>query len=401
MAGALQESDYLEGERERVVLLVATASSLCFLPFVLNNLKHGRWVVSLCALAVLMTTGSNAWARFRRQEPLIDIAYMIPLVSVFLVACFHNQGMIGVFWGYPAIVCHHFMLPPRKANIAEITFLTVSVVCAYHYIDFAYFTRFTMTLLLVSAACRLFIKVISKQHTEINQLSQELRQDNQKLEELESFRREFIEDLSHGLGTPLSSIHMGLESLASGDVSQENQEAHLARLLRQIEWVGQASKRLMSLSRWEIASPQLFLKPISLSTPLFSALEAVEERMLEANIELKIDGSVGGEVLADSDALRDVFIALLENTAQHSGGHCTLTVRIEELPNAVSVVVSDDGQGMAPEDAQKATKRYYTTGGTGLGLAIVTHLIEAHQAQPIVRSAPKEGFSVRFSLPKS
>ena len=84
-----------------------------------------------------------------------------------------------------------------------------------------------------------------------------------------------------------------------------------------------------------------------------------------------------------------------------------LVERRHRLPRAGRVVVTDDGPGMDPGDAERVFERFYradpararTQGGTGLGLSIVSAIIGAHGGTVSASSAPGAGLSVTVRLP--
>ncbi len=80
----------------------------------------------------------------------------------------------------------------------------------------------------------------------------------------------------------------------------------------------------------------------------------------------------------------------------------TLTVRVREESASVALEVSDTGQGMDPSTLESAFDPFFTTkaAGTGLGLAIVRRVVDQHDGDVSVRSAPNQGTTVTIRLPK-
>ena len=229
----------------------------------------------------------------------------------------------------------------------------------------------------------------------------QLEESNRKLGDSEQSRREFIADLSHSLGTPLHSINLGLQTLESNRLEEQERRNLIQRLTRQIDWVNTSSKRLMCLSRWDMASPEVNLKPVLLSEPILDAVEVLEDQLLEANINLNISGMRGIRVMADKEYLRDIVTALMENSVQHSGGNCNLYISVEPNDNssgAAVIEIRDTGVGIESSEVSSSLQRYYTKGGTGLGLPLAAHLVRAHGSELIIESGLGQGFKASICL---
>ena len=401
----MEERDYLKEERQRLVGLVAALTLVFIIPFTLNNFLQGRLTVACFSLAIVVVLVSNVTAAFSKKPAAVDIHYLIPAVAGFLIICFYKQGLVGSFWCYPAIVCHHFMLPVKGARLATRTFLAVAIICGYFTLEPELFPRLLATLILTNLACHLFLRVISKQQGQLRTLSDslqskvvQLEETNEKLADSENSRREFIANLSHSLGTPLYSINLGLQTLESNRLEESERKELIRRLTRQLDWVNTASKRLMSLSRWETSTPEINLRPVLLSEPILDAVEALEEQLLEADIVLDMAGMRGIQVMADKEYLRDIVTALMENSVQHSGGRCSLCISVEPGERVALVEVRDTGQGMEASEVGQSLQRYYSRGGTGLGLPLAAHLVRAHGSELKIESDVGRGFKASFVL---
>ena len=115
-------------------------------------------------------------------------------------------------------------------------------------------------------------------------------------------------------------------------------------------------------------------------------------------------------VMADTEALEQVFSNLLVNAAQamgEGGGAvrlaATARARLGESPDWVEVLVEDDGPGVPPENLERIFDDFFTTkrgsGGSGLGLAICRHLVEEHRGSIAVENREEGGARFRVGLP--
>ncbi len=141
----------------------------------------------------------------------------------------------------------------------------------------------------------------------------------------------------------------------------------------------------------------------------FDVNQGLEKTLVIAHNELKHRAEVikdFGEVppiTASPSQINQVFLNLINNAAQALGekGHIWLTTRADD--EAVEVVIRDDGSGIPEEIRKKIFDPFFTTKevgqGTGLGLSIAYRILEQHQADIQVSSAPGEGTEFRIRFP--
>lgn len=210
-----------------------------------------------------------------------------------------------------------------------------------------------------------------------------------------------VSKVSHTLAAPLSSIHLGLQSLSDDDLTVSEREAELARLVRQSRWASRTCRRLFQLSQWAHEKPEARPEELSILDHLLEVLEVYEDSIVDQNIELSLDEFQDQMVKTDPGFLRDILGALLENVMEHAGGKCKLSISARPEGNLVWVEIRDTGKGARPETMQRILSPYQLGKTTGLGLALARVLVESQGGVLAVESGPAEGFKASFSLPKS
>lgn len=163
----MRNSDVLRDYRDKIVSWIAGAALLFILPFTLNNLYHGRWLVGMAALFVLCVLVCNVVAIRTNSNPKIDMLALLPAISAFLALCFLKQGVIAVFWSYPAIILFYFLLPPPQARLCNATILSIVVPASFSVLNSDLASRVTATLLAVSVLSGIFIHLIWLQQREL------------------------------------------------------------------------------------------------------------------------------------------------------------------------------------------------------------------------------------------
>ena len=112
-------------------------------------------------------------------------------------------------------------------------------------------------------------------------------------------------------------------------------------------------------------------------------------------------------VMADPDAMNQVFGNLIENSLKYAREGKRIRVGARALEHEVQFTVQDFGPGIASEHLERIFERFYRvdkarsreSGGTGLGLAIVKHIIQAHGGRIWAESELGKGVSFHFTLP--
>src|SRR6058998_1204520 len=112
-------------------------------------------------------------------------------------------------------------------------------------------------------------------------------------------------------------------------------------------------------------------------------------------------------VVADPEALREIFTNLFDNALRHTPRGGRLRVTAERVDGGIAVAVSDTGSGIPGEHLPRIFERFYRVdpgrsrqeGGTGLGLAIVKHLVEAHGGRVAAESELGRGTTILLTFP--
>ncbi len=235
-------------------------------------------------------------------------------------------------------------------------------------------------------------------------------------ERSEARLREFVADASHELRTPLTTVLGYAQLFRKGALARKPQqtdawtrtEAEAARMKRLVE-------DMLDLARFD-AEPVLVLRPVEVGPMLAEVVGDAGRAYPGVNFDVVGDlGDPGVAVLADPDRLRQAVINVVTNAAQHGASAVTVTVTgavAGDLPgdsSRVRIAVADDGPGMAPEVAARATERFVrgdasrsrATGGAGLGLAITSAIVSAHGGELTIDSAQGEGTTVSIILPSA
>ena len=236
------------------------------------------------------------------------------------------------------------------------------------------------------------------------------------LERAEKMRRDFVANVSHELRTPLTSISGYVDTVleSEGGLSVQGRE-FLAIVLRNATRMNRLTEDLLALANVEAGDYKVQPQRIRAYALVEDAIESLGGMALESGVLLEMADSPATFVLADLDALTQVFANLIENAMKYgrAGGRVLVGAR-EPVLNAgqdaaerVEFFVQDFGQGIASEHLTRIFERFYRvdkarsrdSGGTGLGLAIAKHIVLAHGGTIRVESQLGAGATFIFTLP--
>jgi two-component system phosphate regulon sensor histidine kinase PhoR len=228
------------------------------------------------------------------------------------------------------------------------------------------------------------------------------------IEAAEKSRREFIANVSHELRTPLTSIQGYVETLLDDSVSRpETAREFLGIILKNATRMNRLTEDLLALASVESPDYQLKLQPMRASSLVSDAIDALGGIVVDSGVALESAGAPEAQVMADADAMTQVFGNLIENSLKYARSGKRIQVGAELAGGELQFSVRDFGPGIASEHIDRIFERFYRvdkarsreSGGTGLGLAIVKRIVQAHGGRIWAESELGSGVTFRFTLP--
>lgn len=225
--------------------------------------------------------------------------------------------------------------------------------------------------------------------------------------ELEQLRAEFVSMVAHDLRTPLVAI------VGWADVLRRSLRDHeeLDREQKAIQHLRSSARRLdamisdlLDVSRIETSRLQLEKERIDLGQFVPEVIERLSE-VTKGHPVLVAGSGPGLAVQADPRRIEQILGNLLSNAAKYSYPQTEITVRVWSQERQVCCSVSNQGQGIGPQDQEHLFERYYRggrpllTAGLGLGLYITKGLVESHDGRIWVESEPGKSATFTFCLP--
>jgi two-component system OmpR family sensor kinase len=222
-----------------------------------------------------------------------------------------------------------------------------------------------------------------------------------------SFERErqFVADASHELRTPLAVIKAELEgALKRGGHDRDVQEALVASV-EECDHLAQLAEDLLIVARTGGSELPIQPEPLEAREALERVRRRFADRAGQRGRQISAETDPGLLVVADELRLGQALGNLVDNALRYGEGEVSLRARRER--GGISIEVSDEGEGIAPEFAERAFERFSrgdrartrSGSGTGLGLSIVRAIAEAHGGEAEI--APGRPATVRIWLPQA
>lgn len=234
--------------------------------------------------------------------------------------------------------------------------------------------------------------------------------DVSRIEAAEKSRRDFIANVSHELRTPLTSIQGYVETLLEEPrPNAATTQEFLGVIQKNATRMNRLTEDLLALASVESPDYKLAAQPMRSGALVEDAIESLGGIVVDSGIALASAGAPDAMVLADPDAMNQVFGNLIENALKYGKSGGRIEVGASEVGAEVEFFVRDFGPGISSEHLERIFERFYRvdkarsreSGGTGLGLAIVKHIVLAHGGRVWAQSELGAGTTFHFTLPVS
>ena len=240
-----------------------------------------------------------------------------------------------------------------------------------------------------------------------NDMSHNLQDTFQSLDESEQEKRMMIAQLSHDIKTPITSIQVTVEGILDGVIKEEERLHYLTTIGRQTERLNKLVEELdvltLNAQPQDIADEEVedvFLDQLLIESMSEFQLQ-IEQEERDVYIQVKPESA---KIKSYYDKLSRILVNLLNNAFKYSEPGTRIEVLAQLTEEELIISVKDEGQGILPEDLEKIFNRLYRvetsrnmkTGGHGLGLAIAREL--AHQLGGEITAESQHGIGSTFTF---
>ena len=244
------------------------------------------------------------------------------------------------------------------------------------------------------------INQIHKSYVQVNKKNKELKQ-------LDEFRSNMIDTVSHEFRTPLTSIQGYTSRLLRQDIEidEETRQKSLKIIKRQSERLKRMIEDLLVIPDIEGAKLNFNLVNLPINTIIENSIFLVKNdsgKEIINNVQ-----NCSTEILADNDRIEQVFVNLIENAIKYAKDETPITINYEIEGKNIIISVQNEYDVIPREKLKTLFEKFSrlddsttrTTRGTGLGLYIVKGLVEAMNGEIRLYSNEECGFCVKVYMP--
>ena len=255
--------------------------------------------------------------------------------------------------------------------------------------------------------------ILQKVNEDVANWAEQHSNEMAELKRLETYRREFLGNVSHELKTPIFNIQGYVLTLLDGAINDKDiNREYLLKSEKNIDRMINIINDLSVISQLESGEASLTYSRfdiVELTHEIFEILEIkANQRQIKLRFSVKTSEDSHIYVNADKEKIRQVLTNLIENSIKYGKENGRTKVSFYDMDENVLIEVSDNGIGIDTTHISRLFERFYRVdksrsrniGGSGLGLSIVKHIIESHKQTINVRSAPGVGSTFSFTLRK-
>ena len=235
----------------------------------------------------------------------------------------------------------------------------------------------------------LFLKdsVFARQLEEMKEIGRILADKEDKREADMKWLKDLMSDITHQMKTPLAALEVYIDIFKKEMAKHMPESAELSERAQQsMEKIRWLVTGLLKIAQLESGSYVMEREPAPLKDTLEKSIHA-----LKTILEVKLD--------QDKDWLQEAFQNIIKNAAEYAFEESTVDIDIKATPMAVTVTVTDQGEGIEPSELPKIFNRFYRAkhangergSGVGIGLALAKQIIEAHDGVITAKSKTGEG----------
>lgn len=234
---------------------------------------------------------------------------------------------------------------------------------------------------------------INIQNNELEQQALKLKESNEQLKELNTFKESLTGMIIHDLKNPLNIVL---------NFSRDERVLHAGNQMLHLV------HNLLDVQRYEDSVMKLNKRLISLHELINLAVNQLNFLLKEKNIELELKLTKDYPLMLDEEIMTRVFVNLLTNAVKFTPNQGKVSIFIKERSDSVSICIADSGPGI-PKDqkmifekfGQLIVQRAGRSGSTGLGLTFCKMAIEAHGGSISYSSILGKGATFCCNLPKT
>lgn len=213
------------------------------------------------------------------------------------------------------------------------------------------------------------ITIMLKEESEIS------RQDKEKI-------KMSVEDISHQLKTPLTSIMIMLDNLKDNpNMDEDTKQKFIFEISKQVDWINWLVISILKLSRLEADVVKFSNNKINVKKFIDEIIGNLKIPIEIKNQKISIEGDEDASFIGDYKWQQEAITNIIKNAIEHNKENGKITIKYEENVLFTKITIIDEGQGIAKEDLKHIFERFYkaqnsSDNSVGIGLSLAKNIIE-------------------------
>lgn len=237
---------------------------------------------------------------------------------------------------------------------------------------------------------------ISNLKNNIYKMTVKLKEQSDLLLQDKIYLEETLEDISHQIKTPLTSMYM-ITDILSGEIDEQTKHEFLLKNKNQLERLEWLITSLLKMSRLDSGSVQLKKEKVKISELISQATEPIQVMMELKNIEVEYH-LVNKELEVDKNWTSEALLNIIKNACEHTKNKIIISSFTNPL--YTSICIEDNGEGIAKEDLPHIFERFYkgnhNKDSIGIGLNMSKKIIGMQEGEIEVETS--EGQGTKFTI---
>lgn len=230
---------------------------------------------------------------------------------------------------------------------------------------------------------------------EISELIRSFNRMSNRLGKSFDSQKQFVENASHELKTPLSLIQANIDTaMDDGTISKEELKELLVSSKKQIKFMNDLTEDLLLMT----LKDDIKLERIDIVSLIRRMIGNVKKDDFKIKLDIRLSGKGSVSVQGNGVLLERALMNIVENSIKYSGGN-ELNISIDRKNDELIIRIKDNGKGIPDDSKEKIFDRFYRVdkgrsrkeGGRGLGLSITKKIIELHNGKVYLNTENKEG----------
>lgn len=248
------------------------------------------------------------------------------------------------------------------------------------------------------------IELETKRDDEIGELTHNFNKMVKELNSIECLQKDFINNVSHEIKTPISSIQGFAKLLEADDLSKEERKEYAEIIKEESDRLLYLSTNILKLAKLENQERIMNKTKFNIAEQIRRTISVLEPKWKEKNIKFNVSLKEQ-EFWGEKDLMYQVWMNIIENSIKFSKQDGQIDVKMKTNQDSVIVEIKDYGIGMEEEEAKKIFDRFYqvdkshTKPGAGLGMTIAKRIVELSGGKIEVTSKLNESTTFIVTLP--